>query len=132
MAELDHGFLLKKGTTSIGTIINITPPSISTERVDTTNHASTSRAYIGDALPSIGEFDVTLEYDYENIALIITDIKASTVATYSIEYPNGDKWSFSAFPRVFKPEASDGQKVNILRGTVTFSPSGDLTTTKTV
>ena len=137
MAVTNYGILLKKSTTLVGELTNLSFPTISTPAVETTNHSSAGvREFISGALTELGEFTVTINAVQAALDTLETDRRAGTVAGYTIEYTQSagglDDWDFSAIVTEIAVQDADSMSPDVISVDVTFRPSGDLTMTTVI
>lgn len=125
MATDNYGVGLKKGTTSIGEIVKISVPEVSTEKKESTSHASSGkREFIPSGLLELSDFTVTINAISANLVTLYTDMKAKTVAAYTIDYTTGSglaDWTFNAFPLSIKISEMDAQSPDVLRAEIKFA-----------
>lgn len=122
------GTLLKKGTSSpvtIANIMNITPPNLSRDALETTKHNDSNRwrTFIP-GLVDPGEVKLDITWDpAETSHDFLTDIASATIGDYSIVFPDtaATTWTFKAFVTGFEPS---GEVDGLLSATVTFKLSG--------
>lgn len=72
MAEQAHGIVLKYTVSggsevTVGEITDITPPAITKDVIETTNHSSGVKSYLG-GLVDFGECSITVNYDPDGTA----------------------------------------------------------------
>lgn len=127
MANTNYGTYLKKAATVLGEIVNIDPPELINEAVESTNHSSGGyREFISGGLRELTEFTCTVNFIGVTVSGIMTDVVAGTKASYSIEFTDDatTKWTFDAIPTSFKPSAMDAQSPDVLQAEITLRPSG--------
>ena len=127
MAAPDKGlgaiFSRYNGTTYdvIGEVVNITPPSVTKETIETTelNPANGFNTYIGGEVSVELNFDPALTADAENQALLKGDVEGtSDTEQYKIEFAAaGANVVFTAVPTGFTP----GQIASNEKLTATFT-----------
>lgn len=131
MANTNFGIILKKGSSSVGSITNLGFPKISTGEVESTNHSSAGvREYIPNGVLEVEKFSVTIVATLAGYASIKTDIDAKTFATYSIDFTTASgitDWSFSCTPISIALGTADSQSPDLFEMVVDFRPSGDVT-----
>jgi len=127
MTVTNYGTLLKKATTSIGSVVSIDPPEYMNPAVESTNHSSGGvRKFVSGGLRQMAEFKVTINYEIADIATLTTDLVAGTKAAYTILYPDNSSQRFQAIPTSIKPQPADAQKPEVLKAEITFQPSDSL------
>ena len=127
MTVTNYGTLLKKATTSIGSVVSIDPPEYMNPAVESTNHSSGGvRKFVSGGLRQMAEFKVTINYEIADIAALTTDLVAGTKAAYTILYPDNSSQRFQAIPTSIKPQPADAQKPEVLKAEITFQPSDSL------
>ena len=127
MTVTNYGTLLKKATTSIGSVVSIDPPEYMNPAVESTNHSSGGvRKFVSGGLREMAEFKVTINYEIADIATLTTDLVAGTKAAYTILYPDNSSQRFQAIPTSIKPQPADAQKPEVLKAEITFQPSDSL------
>ena len=127
MTVTNYGTLLKKATTSIGSVVSIDPPEYMNPAVESTNHSSAGvRKFVSGGLRQMAEFKVTINYEIADIATLTTDLVAGTKAAYTILYPDNSSQRFQAIPTSIKPQPADAQKPEVLKAEITFQPSDSL------
>lgn len=93
---------------TVGQIIDLTPPSISRDAVETTHMASTERwrEFIG-GLKDAGEASIEINFDPGDAtaASFLTDINTNTAGYYKIVFPDTTSWGFAAIATGFEPGA---------------------------
>jgi len=108
------GTTLKKATVAIAELMSISGPSISMEPIDVTNHDSVDsfREYIA-GLRDGGEISIEGNFLDGNAgqAALIADVTAGTSGSYSVNFPDGAKWEFTAFVTAFENQASFDDKI---------------------
>lgn len=131
MANSNYGVILKKASTTIGSLTNIDFPKVSTESVETTSHATSGlREYIPSGLLKFENFSATILGTASGYSAIKTDIDAGTFATYTIDFVTGTgitDWSFSATPISISINTADATSPEVLTFVVEFAISGDVT-----
>jgi hypothetical protein len=127
MTVTNYGTLLKKATTSIGSVVSIDPPEYMNPAVESMNHSSGGvRKFVSGGLRQMAEFKVTINYEIADIATLTTDLVAGTKAAYTILYPDNSSQRFQAIPTSIKPQPADAQKPEVLKAEITFQPSDSL------
>jgi len=132
IAVQNYGTLLKKGTTTLAEVVSITPPSVTNEPVEVTNHGSGGwKEYISGGLKELGEFKVKVNWipnngQYAVASGILYDVTNGVKATYSLVFPTSPAttWSFDCYVVEIAPEEIDAQNPEGLGATITFRPTG--------
>lgn len=127
-AKSNYGTVLKKNDSTtgvlIGEIVTIDPPEYSQAAVESTNHSSGgSKQFVSSMLNEMGEFKATINYLDSDIDKLVTDLKAGTVAGYTIDFPTGHFEKFSALVTAIKPLPADATKPETLMAEITFRPT---------
>lgn len=126
-ATSDYGATYTFNGSSIGACKVIGYPEVSTEAIETTNHAGGGvREFIPSGLLQIGEF--TLEVlDASGVTTTLdTAIDNKTVANSVLS--NGvETWTFSSFILSYKIEDADATSPDADRLTVVVKPTGAIT-----
>lgn len=127
MADSDYGSTLTKGGVTIGRCIVIDFPELTTDKIDTTNHASGGWS---EGIPSglIRAGDITLMVLIEGalVATVVAEMEAKTISTVVVANPQ-DSFSFSGFYQSIKVEGADAQSPNAVRASVVITPTGEVT-----
>ncbi len=122
-----YGTLLKRGATTLAEVTNLSGPGLSLDPLEMTSHDSGGdREFIGGLLDG-GEVTAEINFMPGNAThkQVIADMKARTVTTWSVVFPDTSTWSFSAFPTAFEPSAPvDGK----LAASITLKVTGSVTT----
>ncbi len=91
---------------TVGQIIDLTPPSISRDAIETTHMASTERwrEFIG-GLKDGGEGSVEINFDPGDAttAAFLLDLNTDTAGYYKIVFPDATDWGFAAIATGFEP-----------------------------
>jgi len=108
------GTLLKRGSTTIAQVTNISGPGLSLDTEDVTSHDSTGawEEHVATILRS-GEISVEIVYDPNDATHknssggLLYDMTARAATTYSIVFPSSSTvtWTFSAFVTGFEASA---------------------------
>ena len=118
-----YGTLLKRGATTLAEVTNLSGPGLSLDPLEMTSHDSGGdREFIGGLLDG-GEVTAEINFMPGNAThkQVIADMKARTVTTWSVVFPDTSTWSFSAFPTAFEPSAPvDGK----LAASITLKVTG--------
>jgi len=126
MSDADIGLMadFKRGTSTVGEILNIGSPSLSRDVVDSTHMKSPEgwREFIA-ALKDGGEISVEIQSKPETPAYqsMIADFSNDNAESYSIEFPDGSKWVCSAFITGMETPVPLGDKIVT---SATFKVSG--------
>lgn len=122
------GTLLKRGAVTIAAVKSISGPGIKLDTEDVTSHDSVDgwEEVVATILRS-GEVSIDLMYDpaaatHKNTSGgLLYDLVHRASTTYSITFPDGTVWSFTAFVTGFEPDAAaDGS----LTASVTLKITG--------
>jgi predicted secreted protein len=101
------GTLLKKATTTIMGITSISGVELSADTIDTTTLDTTGnsgyRTFIG-SFKDAGEVSASGYLDKSH-ATIITDFESGSASAYTITFPDGSAWGFSAIVTGFSTGA---------------------------
>ncbi|MBY6113294.1 hypothetical protein KUW09_04855 [Mameliella alba] len=85
--------------TTVGEILNVSPPSLSRDTVDATHSKSPNRfrEFIA-GLRDGGEVSVEIQFDpgSTTAAAAIADLETDTAIDYKIVFPDTSEWDFSA------------------------------------
>jgi predicted secreted protein len=99
-AQIGLGSAFKRGATSVGEVLSIGAPSLSRDVVDATHMQSTEgwREFIA-GLKDGGEATVEIQSKPSTPAYqaMVADFGNDSPESYSIEFPDGSSWAFSAF-----------------------------------
>jgi len=135
--ESNYGITLEKSSTisgtyaTVGILLDVNIPEISTDKLNKTSHASGGKTeYTASGLVDMGDFDVVMKSSQSMLSGTYADLGAGTVSFYKITYPSGlsmNPWVFQGFPIKIKPGNADAQNPDIMKVTVTYSPTGGLT-----
>lgn len=125
------GTLLKRSSTTIANVTNISGPGISADTEDVTSMESTGawEEHVVTLLRS-GEISVDLAFDpagatHKNASGgMLYDLISRTAQTYSIVFPGSVTWSFSAFVTGWEPSAPvDGALTVAAKMKITGAPT---------
>lgn len=127
------GTLLKRGSTAIAAIQQVSGPGLQADTEDVTTHDSTGawEEHVVTILRS-GEVSIDIEYDpaaatHKNASGgLIADLVSRTSQTYSIVFPDSANttWSFTAFVTGFEPSAPhDGALTAAVKMKITGQPT---------
>ncbi|QBF32145.1 phage tail tube protein [Thalassococcus sp. S3] len=99
-AQIGYGSKFKRGTESVGEVTSIGPPSLSRDTIDATHMESPGkwREFIA-GLKDGGEVSCDIQSKPSTAAYqaMVADFDNDDPVAYAIEFPDGSKWSFSAF-----------------------------------
>jgi predicted secreted protein len=97
MAKPAMGTKLKKGTTAIGELTSIGGLDLSADTIETTtlDVVDGYRTFAG-GLKDAGEVSISGYFDPAQHEGLLTDFEAGTATAYTIEFPFGATWTFSA------------------------------------
>lgn len=109
---------------SVGTIRDITPPSVTRDAVQSTHQESLERwhEFIG-GMKDGGELEFAMTFDpasAETIAFL-NDLNANTTGFYKVVYPDATEWGFSGLVTAISPETPVEEK---MEASVTIKLSG--------
>ena len=132
-AKAAQGTVIKRNGVVIGEIKSVGGLDISVDTIDVTTLTSTNgfREFIP-GLRDAGEISISGNFDASDLEgqiQMLTDLKAGTVSSYSIEFPEivGAVWAFQAFPTAFSTGAeSEGEITFEGSFKVTGEPSLDI------
>lgn len=98
-AKIGFGADFKRGIASVGEVLSIGAPSLSRDVVDATHMKTTGgwREYIG-GLKDGGEVSVEIQSKPSSVGYqaLVADFDNDAPETYSVEFPDGASWTFSA------------------------------------
>ena len=93
---------------TVGEVIDLTPPNISRDAVETTHMGSTERwrEFIG-GLKDGGEGSIEINFDpgHAVTASFLSDLNTNTAGYYKIVFPDATEWGFAAIATGFQPGA---------------------------
>jgi predicted secreted protein len=99
-AQIGYGSDFKRGAASVGEVLSIGAPSLSRDVVDATHMKSPEgwREFIA-GLKDAGEVSVEIQSKPSTAGYqaMVADFDNDAAESYSIEFPDGSSWSFSAF-----------------------------------
>lgn len=123
----NYGSTLTFSGAAIGACIVIDFPELTTDKIETTNHAGGGvREYIPSGLIGLSDITLSVITAASVLSAIKTYMQNKTVATAVVT--NGvDTMTFSAFFTSVKSEAADAQSPDANKVTVVLSPTGGLT-----
>lgn len=100
------GTTLKKGTQAIASLTSIGGLELSADVIDSTtlDSAGSYRSFVS-SFKDAGEVSLEGYYDYTAHSPLLTDFEAGTVGSYTITFPNGSNWTFSAVVTGFQTGA---------------------------
>lgn len=132
----NYGIALERSTSlsgtyaSVGSILDLELPEVSTEKINRTNQASGGKTqFVPSGLIDMSDFNVTLEMTQEASEAVYDDMTAKTIAYYKVTYPSDlsiTPWVFQAFPIKIAPQNADAQSPDLMKVVVTFTPTGGL------
>lgn len=113
MSSAAYGTQLTRNGVAVALITNIGGPGLSADPLEVTNHDSPDgfKEYIP-GLKDGGE--LSLEGNFNNSAgqaALIADLKAGTIASYVITFPNSLAWSLEGFVTAFETTAPVEDKI---------------------
>lgn len=123
-AESNYGSTFTKGGSSIGKCVVIGFPELSTEKINSTNHASNGKTeYIPSKLIDAG--DITLQVIASGTVFsdILTDMENATIEQCVISNPV-DTFTFSGWYLKAKELDADGQNPDMVKVEVTLAITG--------
>ena len=139
MADFGFGVKLQRGDaaspevfTDIAELINLSPPSLSLDTVESTHTSSTNkyREFIAGLLDA-GEVSIEVNFLPANAtqneaAGILKDMKDRTKRNFKIVFPDSGAtiWSFAAFVTAFNPSAPIDDRMT---ASITLKLTGDPT-----
>lgn len=126
-AVTDYGILLKRSGTTIGEVVNITPPKRANPTVEATSHSSSGvREYISSALIGMSSFTASVNFISDTTQdTLYADIASGTAQSFSIVFPGSmGTWAGSAIVTEFAPQSADAKSPKALTGVFTFQPTG--------
>ena len=126
-ATSNYGSTLTFSGASIGACQVIDFPELTTDKMETTNHAGGGvREYIPSGLIGLGDITLSVITAASVVSALKTYMTNKTVATTVVA--NGvDTMTFSAFFTSVKPEGADATSPDANKVTVVLSPTGGLT-----
>jgi len=126
-ATSNYGSTLTFNGATIGACVVIDFPEISTDKIETTNHAGGGvREYIPSGLRALGDFTLSVIDATGILSALNTYLINKTVATAVLS--NGTTTlTFSAFFTNIKPEAADATGPDANKLTCTLAPTGGIT-----
>lgn len=126
-ATSNYGSTFTFSGASIGACIVIDFPELTTDKLETTNHAGGGvREYIPSGLLGLGDITLSVVIAANVVSALKTYMQNKTVATAVIS--NGvDTMTFSAFFTSVKSEGADAQSPDANKATVVIAPTGGLT-----
>jgi predicted secreted protein len=107
MPVVSMGTTLRKGTTVIANLTSIDGVGVSSDTIETTNLSTEGgyRTFVS-SLKDAGEVSISGHFDYTSHNTLLADFEASSIDTYTIEFPDagvttGTQWTFSAVVTAF-------------------------------
>lgn len=123
-AIIGHSSDFKRGAATVGEVMSISPPSISRDTPDATHMKSPGkwREFIA-GLKDAGEVSVEIQSTPSSAAFqaMVADFDNDAAEAYSIEFPDGASWSFSAFITGLEMDPPNDDKI---MSTATFKITG--------
>ena len=122
-----YGTLLKRSGTTLAEVTNLSGPSMNVDPLEMTSHDSSGNREFFGGLFDGGEVTAEVNFMPGNAThkQVIADLKARTISTWSIVYPDASTYSFSALVTGFEPSAPvDGK----LSATITLKVTGSVMT----
>lgn len=139
--ESNYGTILKMGDgatpteafTAVANVIKIKPPKINHPVIESTSHGSNGvREYVKSNLVGYEEFSIEIGFVSVGGNALIDLVKGTASSNFEMEFPNGDKWAFSAHVTSFEALDRDAQSPELDKASVTFQPTGAMTITEAV
>lgn len=128
MATHSYGTVLRKGGSEIAQVREITGPSNELNDVDASylNMTNPVREFVA-GLSTPGELTFTMLMTSGSLNTIYTDYLARSNNTYTLTWPNGSSWSFSAYPKKVEPKTQLDDVIMVdcslkISGKPTFNP----------
>src|SRR5688500_15434792 len=119
MAQTNYGAILSDSDGTIGEVVSVDPPEMSTPAVESTHHGTGGhRTFVSSKLSEIGEFKATINYVKADIAQLHTDMRAGTMKRYTLAYDSLNADQFGALVTSIKPMTADAQKPEVLKAEV--------------
>jgi hypothetical protein len=113
-----------KGGTTIGKCIVIDFPELSTEKINTTNHASNGKTeFIPSKLVEAGDITLSILAETGKLSTLNTDLAAGTVSAMVVASPV-DTITFSGWIQSLKEEQSDAQSPDAVKLTAVIVVTG--------
>jgi hypothetical protein len=127
MADTDYGTLVTIAGVTLK-VINVEPPELSTDIIQTTNHSSGGwREYIADTLKGAAAFTITAEGSGAMVEQLET-VWAARVAVAIVFTEYGfPAWSFNGLIKSFKLNPANAQSPNEAIASITIQPTGAMT-----
>lgn len=113
-----------KGGTTIGKCVVIDFPELSTDKIETTNHASSGkREYIPSKLVDAGDITLSILAETGKLSTLVTDMNAGTVSAMVVASPL-DTLTFSGWIQSLKEEQADAQSPDAVKITAVIVVTG--------
>ncbi len=110
MANSNYGSTFTKGGTTIGKCLVIDFPEISTQKINTTNHASGGRTeYIPSKLIDASDITVSILAETGKAISVFNEMAAQTISTCVITDNGVNTLTFSGWYQSVKEEPADAQ-----------------------
>jgi predicted secreted protein len=100
------GTVLRKADTPIANLTSIDGVSVSSDTIETTN-LSTEGGYrtFVTSLKDAGDVGISGHFEYASHNALLTDFEDGSGDTYTIEFPDGTAWTFTAVVTAFSTSA---------------------------
>ena len=127
MADVSKGTALTWAATTVGEIVSIAGPGVTSEPVDDTTLADSWKTFLGPALADGGE--CTLEMLFEPDTVIVGKLEADMIAgtaqatVITFNDTTSTTWTFNALVTGLSPGATVGDK---LSSSVTLKTTGSV------
>lgn len=122
------GILVKRASTTIGEITQVTPPGFSRNKLESSTHNDGSESYV---LGLLRQKDPSFQINYVGSdathTSIVNDIKTNTKSVWSVVFPSGLTFSGDAYVQNF--ELQDAPVDAIQKANCTLSWAGPVTMT---
>lgn len=124
--ESDYGSTITKGGVAIGKCIVIDFPELSTDKINTTNHASGGWSEgIPSGLVTAGDITLMVLAETGTLDTIVSEMLLKTVSPVVIAN-EVNVITFDGFYQSVKPESADAQSPNAVRLSVVLTPTGEI------
>lgn len=106
MAVVAMGTTLKKGTDFIANLTSIDGVSVSADTIETTalDTVGGYRTFVT-SLKDAGEVSLSGHFDYSSHNTLLDDFEDATPTLYTITFPDGTSWGFTAVVTAFGTSA---------------------------